>query len=148
MSYIAIARRSTRRILDTFESYSEVGWERWNVSDHPLVSFGYTVCKALALVNCSMAGLAHFWGPYVDERTVVERYVDRMLADLHVDPSDCSGVVIGPSPHIIEYYCKERGIHLSDTIVPEDHTKKRDVIVIPSRREILLFGEDSRRIRL
>ena len=118
---------------------TEVKWGDCAVSSEPMGSFGYSGCRALVFQNGKHMGLSHIWK--TDTPPMIRHYVKGMLG--HADPADVMAFIsAGLRPECAVESCREFEIPVVGTNNDEENPYwYRDVIVVPSTREVFIYSE-------
>ena len=129
-----------------------VEWGSQDVSSSPLCSDGYVSCRAVALFNGALNGLAHIY-PYDSP----QKYLDKMLSHFGHDTSSIGAAVVEAD--------RKYGMDLR-VVLPRDYgipvqayfagawdesgnsriVYPRDVLTIPSSREVIIFIRGERKV--
>lgn len=133
--------RETSEFLSNLRSYETVHWGYSRVSSLPLASFGYTTCRSIILANGKKAGLSH-----IRPSENPEPFLASMLEELGCRTPEASAILVyGYYPRQLLECCREYNIEIVDEHDGDGRFKRRrDVIVIPSLREVAVFSDYSK----
>ncbi len=139
-SMIECAQPKTERRLERIGRYIEVPWGCYRVGTSPMVSFGYSNCRALVLENDETSALTHFFSDQYPQF-----HLGRILYEMKARPHELKGVVVsGYCPEEIEEYCTGIGINMLNLGGATSFGNTgRDVIV--AERKVFIYastGED------
>lgn len=151
---IGYARPETLEDLSKLKKlYLEVGWGDSDISTLPLISFGYHDCNAIALLNGEKAGLCHT----VPDGTNILSDLKKMVEGLKVPAKELKAILVaGMGMETMEKYCKRLRIEVVNSYQGDwyydDKDRmlfySRDVLVVPSSREVLIYTRKGKIHRL
>ena len=150
---IEYAHSETLEDLSRLMLYEEVDWGKHKVKELPLVSFGYHNCNAIALSDGRRAGLSHS-NP---EGTNILYQIEEMVGDFAVEPDKLKAIIVaGLGMENIKKYCRDLYIEVVGPSFQGDSYYNqrderffypRDVLVLPSLREVVIYTHEGRRFR-
>ncbi len=148
---IDYARSETLEDLSKIELYLEANPRNPEVSEFPLVSFGYRSCNAISLSNGRKVGLCHIDGNDISYN------LDKMVKDFGVPLNELKAIpVAGSGMKKMKESCKDFGIDVVNWYQDDYHVDDsgemifypRDVLVIPSLKEVIIYTQKGRVYKL
>lgn len=122
----------TRKRLDQLEGHEVIPWGYFAIGDVPMTSFSFCSCRALVLKSDGLVGMSHIYG-YNDDP---EFYLREMLKELPA--GEVSGYIVSQTlkSSDVEKACEGHRVKIKEV---RQYDSERDLIVIPSAKEIEIF---------
>ena len=101
-------------------------------------------------MNCEIGGLSHIVPCETENLTLIsaEEHLDKMLYLMKARPCETAAIVAGYDRSYIKMLkkcCAEKGVPVSGSYkTPFLRQRKRDIVIIPSLREIWIYAEAHR----
>jgi hypothetical protein len=140
-----LAKLETKKDLKNVAKHSIVNTGFSDVEEIPIVSFGFYGCNALVLFskekNHPKAALAH-----ISTLCYPPIHIKWMLKRIDAEARSLEAIIVtGVYDMNLEEHCKEYGISVKEKI--QDASFGRDVMVIPSLKEIRIYTDNGKIVR-
>ncbi len=136
ITYLDFAQERTLRHVQ-FLSPIEVNWQGLSVTDKPMATYGIGSCRATILYYNGVMGLSHIYSS-----SNPKGHIKTMLDILGGKSEEISAMVVaGENVRSVESCLNEYGVKIVNRMI--EGSQSKDVIVIPSRKEVRLYTKNS-----